>query len=126
MKTPNRNATRFASGSIMIEIHPDKKAAGAAAAHAAAEELRRLDRYRQEIGVIFATGAQVSTRVRDTRRSFSRNSQFLHVNLTTRRSMADFRSLLRVELGSHHLRPGRAKYQLKDASGLHDFAPSEL
>ena len=41
----------------MIEIHPDKKAAGAAAAHAAAEELRRLDRYRKEIGVIFATGA---------------------------------------------------------------------
>lgn len=57
MKTPNRKVTRFASGSIMIEIHPDKKSAGAAAAQAAAEELRRLDRYRKEIGVIFATGA---------------------------------------------------------------------
>jgi len=37
--------------------------------------------------------------------------------------MSELRSLFRVELGSHHLRPGRAKHQLKDASGLHDFAP---
>lgn len=37
--------------------------------------------------------------------------------------MSEFRSLFRVELGAHHLRPGRAKHQLKDASGLHDFPP---
>lgn len=57
MKTPNCNVRRFDSGKIKIEIHPDKKAAGAAAAHAAAAELRRLDRFRDGIGVIFATGA---------------------------------------------------------------------
>jgi len=57
MKAPNRNYTHFKSGRIKIEIHPDKKTAGAAAARAAAEELRRLDRLRSGIGVIFATGA---------------------------------------------------------------------
>jgi len=57
MKTPNRNVKRFESGKIKIEIHPDKKAAGTAAARAAAEELRRLVQFRNGIGVIFATGA---------------------------------------------------------------------
>jgi hypothetical protein len=37
--------------------------------------------------------------------------------------MSEFRSLFPVELGLHHLRPGRAKHRLKDASGLHDFPP---
>jgi len=37
--------------------------------------------------------------------------------------MSELLSLFRVELGSHHLRPGRAKHQLKDASGLRDFPP---
>jgi len=37
--------------------------------------------------------------------------------------MSEFRSLFRAELGVHHLSPGRAKHQLKDASGLHDFPP---
>jgi hypothetical protein len=37
--------------------------------------------------------------------------------------MSTFQSLFRVELAAHHLRPGRAKHSLKDASGLHDFAP---
>lgn len=37
--------------------------------------------------------------------------------------MSDFRSLYRVELASHHLRPGRTKHTLKDASGLREFPP---
>jgi hypothetical protein len=37
--------------------------------------------------------------------------------------MSEFRSLFRVELGPHHLRPGRTKHQLKDATGLRDFPP---
>jgi glucosamine-6-phosphate deaminase len=57
METPNCKITRFISGTVKIEIHPDKKSAGVAAAYAAAEELRRLDRLRNGIGVIFATGA---------------------------------------------------------------------
>jgi hypothetical protein len=35
--------------------------------------------------------------------------------------MSEFRSLFRVELGPHHLRPGRTKLQLKDTAGLHEF-----
>lgn len=45
------------SGTLKIEIFPDRKSAGVAAAQAAAEELRRLDRSGEEIGVVFATGA---------------------------------------------------------------------
>ena len=37
--------------------------------------------------------------------------------------MSEFRSLFRVELGPHHLRPGRAKHRLKDATGLREFPP---
>ena len=37
--------------------------------------------------------------------------------------MSALRSLFRVELGLHHLRPGRTKHQLKDAEGLHEFPP---
>jgi glucosamine-6-phosphate deaminase len=56
MKT-NHNVRSLESGNLKIEIHADKKSAGAAAAYAAAEEIRRLDRIRNGIGVIFATGA---------------------------------------------------------------------
>jgi glucosamine-6-phosphate deaminase len=48
---------RFAVGSIKLEIHQDRKAAGEAAARSAAEALNELDHAQQEIGVIFATGA---------------------------------------------------------------------
>lgn len=44
-------------GSIKIETHASREAAGAAAAHAAAEELRRLGNIHHDIAVIFATGA---------------------------------------------------------------------
>ena len=57
MGTHNNRVTYFTSGTIKLEIHPDKKGAGAAAARAAAEELRRLDQLGKDIGVISATGA---------------------------------------------------------------------
>ena len=37
--------------------------------------------------------------------------------------MGEFRSLFRVELGPHHLRPGRTKHTLSDASGTREFPP---
>ena len=49
--------TSFKAGNLKLEVHPSKQAAGAAAAHAAAAELRRLDSLGDSIGVIFATGA---------------------------------------------------------------------
>lgn len=56
MKTLN-NVTHLNSGTMKLEIHVSKKAAGAAAAQAVAEELHRLDQLGNDIGVIFATGA---------------------------------------------------------------------
>lgn len=48
--------------SLRVEIHPTREAAGAAAAQAAAEALRGLEKTRNEIAVIFATGSsQFST-----------------------------------------------------------------
>ena len=44
-------------GSLKLEIHPDSKAAGEAAALAAAQALQEADRLVKTIGVIFATGA---------------------------------------------------------------------
>jgi glucosamine-6-phosphate deaminase len=44
-------------GTMKIEIHPNRKASGEAAARAAAETLRQLSHDRSEIAVIFATGA---------------------------------------------------------------------
>ena len=50
------------AGRLKLEIHPSREVAGAAAARAAAEELRRLGRLGKDIPVIFATGAsQVET-----------------------------------------------------------------
>jgi glucosamine-6-phosphate deaminase len=57
MQAPNQDVTRIHAGTIKLEIHPTSKAAGEAAAHAVAEELRRLDQLGKDIGVIFATGA---------------------------------------------------------------------
>jgi glucosamine-6-phosphate deaminase len=44
-------------GTLKLEIYPDGKAAGAAAARAVAEHMRKLASAAQEIAVIFATGA---------------------------------------------------------------------
>lgn len=57
MKAPTDNVIRFTSGTLKLEIHPSRKELGAAAANAAAQELRRLGQPGTGIGVIFATGA---------------------------------------------------------------------
>jgi glucosamine-6-phosphate deaminase len=57
MKTTKDGITFLTAGKMKLEIHESKRAAGVAAAHAVAEELRRLDQLRDQIGVIFATGA---------------------------------------------------------------------
>jgi glucosamine-6-phosphate deaminase len=57
MKTSNGDVARFNVGTIKLEVHPNREEMGAAAAQAAAEELRRLDQLGKSIGVIFATGA---------------------------------------------------------------------
>jgi hypothetical protein len=57
MRTLNNGVAYFTAGTVKLEIHADRKGAGAAAAGAAAEELRRLDQLDQDVGVIFATGA---------------------------------------------------------------------
>jgi glucosamine-6-phosphate deaminase len=44
-------------GTMKVEVHPSRAAAGAAAALAAAATLKKLERTRETIGVIFATGA---------------------------------------------------------------------
>ncbi len=44
-------------GRLKVEIHPDGKSAGVAAAHAVAEHLRQQTSAAEEIAVIFATGA---------------------------------------------------------------------
>src|SRR6201986_713723 len=48
---------RFQVGTMKLEIHASKRAAGSAAARATAETLKELVKTRKEIGVIFATGA---------------------------------------------------------------------
>jgi glucosamine-6-phosphate deaminase len=51
-------STRYLrAGSVKVEIHPSREAAGLAAAQSAAERLTELAKGRDSIGVIFATGA---------------------------------------------------------------------
>jgi glucosamine-6-phosphate deaminase len=57
MMPPDEHVTRVGFENLKLEVHPDKKAAGAAAARAAADELLRLKDVGNGIGVIFATGA---------------------------------------------------------------------
>src|ERR1700691_5972808 len=47
----------FELGTIKLEIHASRKAAGEAAARSAVQALKLLDQTRSEIGVIFAPGA---------------------------------------------------------------------
>lgn len=51
------NIIRFQVDALNIEIHPDSKSAGRAAAYAASQWLRDLADNRENIGVVFATGA---------------------------------------------------------------------
>lgn len=47
----------FRVGSLKLEIHPNSRQAGQAAAMAAAEAIRELDRLGKGVNIIFATGA---------------------------------------------------------------------
>ena len=54
--------TPFQIDALTLEVHHDNRAAGKAAAEAAAQALRQLEKSRESIAVIFATGAsQLST-----------------------------------------------------------------
>jgi glucosamine-6-phosphate deaminase len=57
MTTLNQNVPQLKSGTMKLEVHPTRAAAGEAAARAVAEELGRLAQLRKDVGVIFATGA---------------------------------------------------------------------
>jgi glucosamine-6-phosphate deaminase len=57
MESTTGGVTLFTAGTMKLKIYPSKRAAGEAAALAVAEELRRLGQLREQIGVIFATGA---------------------------------------------------------------------
>ena len=53
---PRKDVISFKTESMIIQVFPDRKAASAAAAQSAANEMRRLDRLGSDFGVIFATG----------------------------------------------------------------------
>src|ERR1700723_3515036 len=57
MRSEPMEVKQFKVGTMKLEIHASKKAAGSAAARAAAETFKELEQARKEIGVIFATGA---------------------------------------------------------------------
>ena len=57
MTAMNAEVRFLKAGTLNIEIHPTSKAAGEAAAQAAAQALHRPENRRDNIGVIFATGA---------------------------------------------------------------------
>ena len=57
MKTHKDEVIHLNAGTLKLEIHPNRKSAGEAAAHAVAAELQRLEQSAKAIAVIFATGA---------------------------------------------------------------------
>jgi glucosamine-6-phosphate deaminase len=57
MKASKDQVIHSHAGTIKLEVHPNRKSAGEAAARAAAEELQRLAPWQKDIAVIFATGA---------------------------------------------------------------------
>lgn len=57
MKTDITAVKYFRAGSLKVEVHPSSRQAGQAAATAAAEAIRELDRLGKGVNVIFATGA---------------------------------------------------------------------
>jgi glucosamine-6-phosphate deaminase len=56
-ETGSTAVRKLQAGTLKLEVYPDGKAAGAAAARAAAEHMHRLAVAAQEIAVVFATGA---------------------------------------------------------------------
>ena len=62
MATPQAQVRRLQVGTMRLEIHADRRAAGDAAARAAAQSLTELGARASSFGVIFATGAsQIAT-----------------------------------------------------------------
>jgi glucosamine-6-phosphate deaminase len=62
MMIEEQSVPRFRLGSAGVEVHASREAMGSAAAQAVAAYLRELSRDREQIGVIFATGAsQIET-----------------------------------------------------------------
>jgi glucosamine-6-phosphate deaminase len=57
MRIKPMEVKHFEVGTMKLEIHANKKAAGEAAAQSVAQALKQLDQTLSEIGVIFATGA---------------------------------------------------------------------
>src|SRR6202166_3690745 len=57
MESTTEGVSLFTAGTMKLKIYPSKRAAGEAAALAVAEELRRLGQLREQICVIFSTGA---------------------------------------------------------------------
>ena len=57
MSTNNDKIGGFKAGKLKVEVYADRRAAGKAAAHAAADTMQRLGQDHANFGVIFATGA---------------------------------------------------------------------
>jgi glucosamine-6-phosphate deaminase len=51
------NIIRFKVDTLHVEVHPDSKSSGHAAAESASQAIRRLCKVRNPVGVVFATGA---------------------------------------------------------------------
>jgi glucosamine-6-phosphate deaminase len=57
METQKDEIIYFNEGTLKLQVHPNRKSAGEAAARAVAAELQRLEQSAKAIAVIFATGA---------------------------------------------------------------------
>src|ERR1700742_3901484 len=57
MKTDKDEVIHLNAGTLKLQIYPNRKSAGEAAARAVAAELQRLEQSAKAIAVIFATGA---------------------------------------------------------------------
>src|ERR1700740_3133963 len=62
MTTETAQVKHLQVGTMKVEVHPSREAAGVAAAQGAADAMKALAKTRDSIGVIFATGAsQIDT-----------------------------------------------------------------
>ena len=57
MQKTDQDVEHFVVEKLKVEVHPTREAAGAAAAKASAEALKKLSASGKKVGVIFATGA---------------------------------------------------------------------